>query len=457
MGLTLFSIILILIFVRILTIGDAKKQFMLSVVVTMICSIVINMGYFVKMSNDSTIPFSTISWIVCTFFAYRLNHKPLHISNVLTGDIQRKIKIYIICIFITAILFYVFRYDGVIVKDNDYEHFIKNEVGYTHLRNSSFKYGYVYISMMLCYVLYTIHKNLNNKDLLYIGDKFISITWISVIIGYVEFLTENLFQTLMVTESSILMFGNSGSQQVLLNFDRGWSNIQGFTKEASMYSTSLFYSLIIAINMISIKSKKRKYAIYIAAVFLLLLLNTSMSSYVYAFISILFILYVRPFSKGRRTNPKVVLLLLILLAILLTSQTVLSHDSYLSTRLNRSLLQFSGFSDSDFDTSSEGIRYMGIYHCFSVFINRPFFGVGMGCVTCVSGIVSLLVSIGSVGTIAYINLIMPKMQTGKLDKYFIVTFLVIVPNLFLNDLGTMFAAIIPFSLLLTNIVLKKNN
>ena len=414
------------------------------------------MGYFISFENGSTIPYSTVSWLCCTFFAYGLNRQPPE-KEIEDKLVKKKIIFYLLCIVITILSFYFHRYDKEVIMDSDYENYLMGYGAYSHLDSGSFKYGFVYISIMFCYAIYTMNKYLEKDDILFIGSKFIKYSSISVLVGYVEFFTENLFESLMVTDSAITFFGEAGSQQAILTFDRGWSNIQVFTKEASMYSTSLLYSTIVALNMIVLSGKEKQYYVYLIAVFILLLLNSSMSSYVYAFLTVVLVLYLRPFSEGEQiqTNPRVALYLIFgAFLLVFGSQIFLSSDTYLATRLNESLLQLENFSGQGFTYSSEGVRYFGIAHCLSIFVDRPLFGIGFGCVTCVSGIVTLLTNIGLFGVVAYILLIKPILQINRSDMFLVLFLLVIAPNLLLNDLNTMFALVIPFAVYMTIISIQ---
>ena len=460
MSITPFTVILILFYIRLLLISDLKMRFMLSFVMTMICTIVIYMGYFVSFESGSTIPYSTVSWLFCTFFAYGLNRQPS--EKVIEVElVRKKIIFYLLCIIITILCFYFHRYDKEVIMDSDYENYLLGYGAFSHLDSSSFKYGFVYISIMFCYVIYTMNKYLEKEDILFIGSRFVKYSLASVFVGYVEFFTENIFESLMVTNLTISFFGESGAQQAILTFDRGWSNIQGFTKEASMYSTSLFYSTVVALNMIILTGKERQYYLYLIAVFFLLLLNSSMSSYVYAFLIMIFVVFLKPFSEEDQvqTNPKLAMYLIFgAFLLLFGSQAVLlSSETYLATRLNESFLQFENFGGQEFTYSSEAVRYFGIDHCLSIFVDRPLFGVGFGCVTCVSGIVTLLTNIGIFGLAAYVLLIKPIFHINRGDMLFVLFLLVIASNLLLNDLNTMFALVIPFTVYMTIISIQSRS
>ena len=458
MSITPFTIVLLLCYVKIFLSQDRKIRFLQTVVITMICSIVIYMGYVVKLSSESTIPFSTLAWLVNAYSAYQLNHS--YGTNIHIPIVSKKVQLYLLCLLITIVSFYFYRYDKPVIENSDYTGFMQNMTGYAMLSDSSIKYGYIINSVLFCYIIYTMYKFLRITDLIYVGDRFIKYTSIVLVFGFVEFIMENFFNSLAVTNLAVDILGSSGVQQIMINYDRGWSNIQVFTKEASMFSASMLYSVVIAINMIILNGRKKIYLYYLVGSFLLMILNTSMSSYVYVCLIVVLISYLRPFAKNTlsiSTNSKFSIWIFAIIVLLLTSPTVLMSDSYLAERLNESLAQFDGFSDNSFTYSSEGLRYFGIYHCLSIFVEHPLFGVGYGCVSCVSGIVTLLTNAGIIGLFSYIILVRANIKLRALDKTLMTVLLIVGPNLLLNDLHTMFALVIPFTMIQTGYIINAKN
>lgn len=452
MSITPFAIILIVLYIRILFLKDVKSQFIYACVLTLICSFVIYMGYFVRLPGGNTVQYSAISWFANTFFALKLNTSVKVLNNSASLSYRQRSIVFFICLLLTITSFIVYRYDGLIIENSDYTNYMLGYAGYGHIKDDSFKFGYVYASLMLCYVVYTMYKYLDINDFLFIADKFVRYSAISICIGYLEFFTENFFDTLVVTKTTVSFFGSEGAQQVMFNHDRGWSNIQAFTKEASMFSTTLLYSLIVVLNLIIIEGKNKFYIRYSIATFLLMILNRSMSSYVYAFLILAIVVYLNPFAKNStqiRTRPKTMIGLLLIMVVVLSSQILLMSDSYFALRLKESLSEFANFGKYDFSNSSEGLRYFGMVYCLDIFSNRPLFGVGLGCVSCLSGIISILTSIGFFGFVSYLAINIPVIKMQRIDTCFLFMLIVVAPNLLLNDLNIMFSLMIPFATILT--------
>ena len=97
--------------------------------------------------------------------------------------------------------------------------------------------------------------------------------------------------------------------------------------------------------------------------------------------------------------------------------------------------------------SSNSIRLYGIRYTLGIFCDRPILGVGIGNVFCDSGVVSLIASVGILGTMAwFIYLLSWVGIEWKLKLQLIVACftLYVLPNLFANSIECMFLIIIPF-------------
>ena len=312
---------------------------------------------------------------------------------------------------------------------------------------------------MSCYVIYVAYKFLNYNDYIAIANKFLNITLISLFAGVLEFILENYYHSLWITEASVAFLGKAGAQQMSLNERNGFCAMQAFTKEASMYSTAVLYSAFIALCMTILHKERRRFYIrYSLLALLLLLLNRSMSSYVFCFIYIIYCIYLNPFNfpflNNKHTNIKIACMPAFLLLIGINAQFLLGSDSYFSLRLAQALQEFANYENDSFTRTSEGIRFLGISHCMSVFIDRPLLGVGIGCISCLSGIFCILSNIGILGFYSYIKVCNSLLNISNANKIFVLFVVVILPNLLLNDMHTMLACLIPFSLILTSLVIN---
>lgn len=458
-----FSFILICAYLLIIVkFKTVEQKFRASLVLTLFCSIVLYMGYFVSFSKNNTIPFSTITWVMSFVFAFVLNQKSIkaHNSRFYKNykDISKYGKIFILFILITTLFFYLFRYDKLVIDGSQYEEYIRDMVGMQYLTSSSLKKGYIYIAIMYCYVIYTACRHLSISDFIWVAERFIKLSFISVIVGYAEFILENAYGSLSVTQATIAIFGKSGAHQVSLIERYGWYAIQGLTKEASMFSTAVFYTSIISANLILLVKHNIKYIVFCLLSFILLLINRSMSSYVYLFIGIMFVIYLNLFNlkflRNRRNVKKILVAICFVFILIITNQSFNYTSNYLMLRLNESIKEVTNISDGLFSATSEGIRYLGIYHCLTILWDRPFLGIGLGTVTCVSGIVTMLCNIGVIGFASFIVLQMKLIKGSNAERLFIILLILVFPNILLNDLNTMLSLSIPFTLILTSYSLK---
>lgn len=458
MSISPFAIVLILIYVRIFFMNSIKKQFIWSFVLTMICSLTIYMGYFISFSTTIYYPFSIVALLLNTWFSFRLSKSNLK-RNMDSEKLKKGILIYVLSCFVTILLFYTNRYQYPVILNSDYENFLLNQVGYTYLTNSSIKYGLFITSCLNLYNIYIAVRYLNIGDIINIGNLFLKISFVALVVGYIEFFTEQLFHSLFITDFTIWLMGKSGAQQHSLDLRDGWTAIQGFTREASMYSTFVFYASIIA--LILAKNKSTSFLkVFICLAFGLLVLNRSMSSYVYAFILISIIVYLNPFRLKHldERNPKFALGLLVTIVLfLLTQSLAISEDSYLGQRLSSSLSEFTNFQSSSFTYSSEGIRYLSISQGLDAYFKRPFFGIGFGCVSSLSGVVALLSSIGTIGTLSFFNIFRLIVKKYKKEAFLMVIFFIFLPNLLINDYQTMLAMVIPFIFVLLSVLYRNIN
>lgn len=86
------------------------------------------------------------------------------------------------------------------------------------------------------------------------------------------------------------------------------------------------------------------------------------------------------------------------------------------------------------DFSSEASRLIGMFESLSAFFSRPIFGLGLGTVYCVSGLVSILSNVGIAGFLCWFILL--SRTVYKLPVF--VTACLLLPILFTNDLSSFY-------------------
>jgi len=465
MQISIFGVLLILFYIYIFLAKSSIDRFVYSLIMLLFCSLTVQMGYFV-MIGEKGIPFSTIALIASTFFglicpADEDRDKPTQLIQV-SGFL-------VLSCFVSVVLLKIFPYTQPIIANSNYSEFLDGNVGYSVLSTDNIKYGLIAVIVFISVILYRIKLTLDEEDILYIARKFLNVSFFAVVgIGFLEFIIENMFQSLFVTDLTISIFGEYGAQQNWLIERNGIYAIQGTTKEASMYSVSLLYTAIMCLYVLKQEIANgclgRKYSILLLLLVILLVVNRSMSSYVYVFILALCFVFVNPYSWIRFSDTRLVsrVILAIGVCILLfwgAADILMSYtdsDNYFLSRLALSLEEFSSMSSGVFNNNSEGIRYLGIYQCWKVFLDRAIFGVGFTELTCLSGFITMLVSMGVVGVFLWIRQILIFSNITLNEGSTIIFIVLILPNILLNDIGTMLSFAMPFVFLLLSMNHQKD-
>lgn len=440
---TPFSFIFILIYLVIfLTSKNTKTIVVNCLVMTLFTTVSLNMGYFYSNGN-SQINYSVISWLISTFLII------IQLAKTQKNDkgMRKAMWSFFFIIFMSSIYFYLNRYDKPI--EWDFESVVKGEsYGESKLTESSLKFGYIYVSIMFCMTIYALKNYLSRNDIIKISYLFVKVSYIAVLVAALEFFFENVFGSIVITEITVSIFGDAPGQQMSLSERDGLSAMQSLTKEASMFSVSLLYSSLISLS-VYLQKKNNLCKIYCYICLIMLLINRSMSSNVYFFVLIAMMTYFNFWNISILSNQKKVKyyiylgLLFLLLLLVLASFT---DSAYFLMRVNASLNEFSGFSDGYFSSSSEGARFLGIYQAINVVCDRPLLGIGFGCIPCLSGVIGIAASIGVLGLISYLFLYKHLLLKSKVDKFFLILFVVVIPNILLNDLNTMLSLGIPMAL-----------
>lgn len=467
MEISIFGCFLILCLFYIFFINGVKQRFSSYIVLLLFMTIDVNMGYFIK-KGDSFIHYDSIIFLfgaIVSLLSKGKTSGKIQTNIFEINQLKRSSVLMLCCIAMSILTFYFYRYSGRVVQNSDYEAFAAGQGSYDYLHSKDLKLGLFYIAICFCVIMVTIRRLFEDSDIVDIARKFISLSFVVLFIGYLEFLCENIFGSLTITNFTITLFGEAGAQQKWLVDRDGLSPIQAMTKEASMFSLTLLYTALIAIGLFRTDTRRNNvvYKVYTFLSVLLLILNRSMSSFIYVFIVIYYIIktgMIRvKFFSIPFISKLVVIVFLCIILMLFSVYNFTESDNYFLNRVGLSLERFAFDSTlSQYDNSSEGIRFLGIAQCINVFLERPLFGTGIGAVVCVSGIFSMLAGIGLIGTIAW-YLVQIRFCGYKFTQHIIDCLIILVlPNLFLNDFGTMYCLAIPFALfLLTKRVYKPIN
>lgn len=455
---TVFSVFLIvLILYTVLTTRNFKKLYVKLVVLAIACTLNVRMGYFLRIGESQLEYTPMLIYLLGSLsILYVLNsHK----------NVKRKLislLLFLVFIFVSAIWNKSFVYQGEVFTGN-WDGYIFGARDLRVLDSSLIHTGNYLVISSLMIIVYTMVCILKEEDYVYILNKVISITKISVILGWIELFFVNITKSTIITDIMIMIFGSSGAQQNSL-FKRGILYIsQGATKEPSFFNTVIFYFLLLVLVKMLMNKQEfgyyRKDIRWLIIGIGLLIVNVSLSSVVYLLILLLFAQVYGLFSgkgnlRGKLNNSTFVFLVILMLSIIfvfINSGYMARSNNYILMRIGRGIQQvvygnIGNITNNDVSAMS---RFTGIFYCLSMMVERPLLGFGFGALNCVSGVVYLLNGIGFAGFIlccyTMIKIVFGRINVDYLKFFSIV---VILPNLILNDFETITNLSIPLILLL---------
>lgn len=434
----------------ILTNKNPKKLLSKMIVLTAVCSLNIRMGYMLKIGN-SVVGFSSILVYLTGLISLLLIVQKKKVPRKLTIAVVGMILI----LGLGACRNIILPYKKSVVTGNWTDYVLGKNVE-SYILGQSLQIGYYLVLSFIGLILIASDILLDEYDFWDVLADVIKYSKISIIVGYVEYVTKNFFHSRIITDLFIAFFGNQGAQQNLLVDRGGHFAVQGATKESSMFTTVLFYiAIMLIVDYAKNKSSKNKKWLF-GCVFLLVL-NPAVSSIVYlgilglVWISYKDILEVKKFSgiKIGRIVLVVFVIAIIGWSIISNADTMLNSNNYLLKRVGISIqqLQIIVSGAGTLMYSSESIRLSGIVYDLKLLAERPLLGFGLGSVSCNSGVVTMLVNAGILGFVAWYYTINRYMNIEKsLSEAVFSIYIVIFPSVFLNDYETIFCIIIPIVL-----------
>ena len=453
MVITPFAVLLLLIYAYILIKSKTSlKIFRSFFIVLVTVTLNIRMGYFFKI-GDSLLAYRAI----CTYFTTIVGIVIIFRQNKIQSRLLKIVALFVIAMVINFAVAKFFPYSGPI-NITEWEDYVYGVRNYGRLNGSELETGIYLVFICNCIILIVAKFMFSKQDVKYVISRVIDFSQISIILGFIEWLITNLFHSKIITEMCIAVFGIQGAQQNYLTHRGFLYAIQGSTKEPSMFSTTIFYlSILIIVESLLENNNKIKRNILLVCCGILLLINPTLSSYVYLLIDIFlyFVFILR--NSNRKHGFKVVLrtsIISITSIVLIFFTTIYAQDltsssNYILQRIGNAIIQVQNIiSGSTLTYSSEAIRLSSIFYSFGMWIQRPFFGYGIGSLSCHSGIVTFLFGGGVVCFLLYVGVLLRFAQTGsKLliqNLYFVIS-IFIVPNLFLNDYETIMCIVIPLA------------
>lgn len=453
MVITPFAVLLLLIYTYILIKNKTTlKIFRSFFIVLAVVTLNIRMGYFFKI-GDSLLAYRAIctylTAALCIVISFRQKRIPLRLIEI--------VALFIFAMFINFAVAKFFPYPGPI-NTTEWEDYVYGVRNYGYLNGSELETGIYLVFVCNCIILIAAKFMFSEHDVKYVISRVIDFSQISILLGLVEWLITNLFHSKIITEICIAVFGLQGVQQNYLTHRGFLYAIQGATKEPSMFATTIFYlSILIIVESLFENGNRTKRNILLACCGILLLINPTLSSYVYLLIDIVLYFVFKLRNSNRKHGFKVVLRasIIIFISIVLIvftaiyAQDLTSSSNYILQRIGNAIVQVQNIiSGSTLTYSSEAIRLSSIFYTFGMWIQRPFLGYGIGSLSCHSGIVTFLFGGGVACFLLYVGVLLRFVQTGRKlliqNLYFVIS-IFIVPNLFLNDYETIMCIVIPLA------------
>lgn len=448
MGCSLFGLFLIVyIGYIVFTNKNYKNMFKQMTILTLVCSLNIRMGYMFKI-GDSVIGFSSIlvymTGLIALCIILRL--------KVVPKKLALSVAAVILVLGIGACRNVLFPYEKSVVAGNWTDYVLGKNVE-TYISGQSLQAGYYLVLFFTGLILIASHILFDEYDFHDILTCAIRFSKVSIAIGYIEYITKNIFSSRIITDIFIAIFGSQGAQQNLLVDRGGLFAIQGATKEASMFTTVLFYIAIMLIVDYG-KNKTTNNKKWLFGCVGLLVLNPALSSIVYlGILSLIWISYKDILRRKKTGKLKIWRIVLVIVAIVIVggilisnSDAMLNSNNYLLRRVGISLQQLMAIisESGTLIYSSEAIRLSGIVYDLKLLAERPLFGFGLGSVSCNSGIVTMLVNVGIVGfgTWYYMLNVYANLKNSLDERVFLI-YVAILPSIFLNDYETIFCIAIP--------------
>lgn len=392
-----FSVLMILILLKMLFFAFKRKKIHLSglykelVFIYLFCSILINGGYALKI-GETSIANNTVLSIVILILSLFFLAKGVYNQKIMFCGL-----ILWISIALGLLLCRITPYNGGVVSNlEDWDYIISGSRYISYDVSISNKiFNYIIGAMRFPIILAVLSKIISNEDIRsWINRLYKAIPYL-LVFGYFEFIMKK-----------ILNINIYNGVSFFLGTIEQFPKLQGFSKEASQYAVTLFIMSLIIIVQSRFYSKNKKNILNsrkaftcIIGVYLLMVLNTSLTSYCLLVLSILILLI------SVNANKKISIFVLSILGVFIIYMSGLSEY----------LLQRFSTIDSVIDTlikgneyhsylTSEGARLSSMYYALKATLARPLTGIGLGGTDAHSTFFAILANFGFLGTYSYFSI-----------------------------------------------------
>lgn len=363
--------------------------------ITILASLVFDIGYFAKVNNtiiEYNYVFSIISFLglAITYIQKRnINKKDI---SILAGFL-----LYIAFSMIYPALFNKEYISVGFGNSWDMYFFNKQDLGEVSFSNKSL--GMFARVVMFVTQFYIFASNVTKEDIDRYSKIFYKISWAILIFALLEFFITNVIEIGVFRKILFFILGRTDSTYFIPRIGMGGIYMpMGFMREPSNYVKSLFIfilnNLFALYNCIDKKQKKKIYINMIILMFIIFF-SKSLSGYIYIMAIMLIYIYMLKNKKVKIVISVALPVLIMIFIVVAQSRLTVLMDSF----------KFLNMSPKDLKTQSELIRLYSINNNFSLFLKQPMLGCGFGTVYCYSAIITLITNIGLIGAGIYIYII----------------------------------------------------
>lgn len=293
--------------------------------------------------------------------------------------------------------------------------------------------------LIVVFILNAARRIITGKEWINIGIKVKNVMHIIIIYGVLEIILKFVFN-MELNHYLNLFFGRGVST------GGGITRLQGLCREPSYYALGLFNFVILSLLLNKLLGKKNIVDIWMILAIFIGCLSTSFSFFICIVAVILLwnILSDNVLKSNIRVKRIFILVSCTILII-----TVLFNQRFLAfagaspinvlNRTAEAVVQIknglSGMFILGRDYSSEASRLIGGILSFKAGMNCPLFGLGLGTVYCVTGLIAIFANIGICGLLLWIVMLF-RVYIKPIGWELIC--IVLLPVLFCNDLYTLY-------------------
>lgn len=412
----IFSLILLFLLIYIFLKSKKKTNtilFMNLYICYFIISISLNIGYFMKIGNfeityDEFLLFILFILAIIYYFTHKMNVKIIAIFSV-----------FFVVILIGPAMNVILNYDYTgISYDGSWDRYFYS--GFNILEMQPLlpnKRTIMFIFRIFLFVFVT-SIFLENVDTSWIIKIKKHITYVSIIIlflFFIEFIFKNVFKSSLINDMYNSIFGLGNSTKIGLgDAEHGLYQVICLYREQSHYAIYVSYLSIMNLFFWALSIGKKE-NLYISLLLILsVLLSLALTSMLYILLYGIFLFIIVLKKTSEKNKIKLILTMCFVAVILVTISLLFFKD-----RLYNSVHILFDFENvSSYPVLSEIIRLYSSYYNLNIFLEHPFFGIGLGTAQSFSSLSTILVSIGLIGTIMYIILYNKLMKINKMSKYY---------------------------------------